>query len=103
LPSSRPELNPNEDLSADLKQAVARKPPVRSKHELKRTVVSPIRRLTKMPERVPSYFTGATLFNLADPISRSTWRLEQTTDKVTPPPGTTLRFTGSAGSRFPWR
>jgi transposase len=56
LPSYSPELNPDEGLNADLKQAVTRKPPARSKHELKRTVISHMRRLTKLPERIRSYF-----------------------------------------------
>ena len=53
LPSYSPELNPDEGLNADLKQAVTRKPPARSKHELKRTVISHMRRPTKLPERCP--------------------------------------------------
>ena len=56
LPSYSPELNPDEGLNADLKQAVTRKPPARSKHELKRTVISLMRRLTKLPGRIRSYF-----------------------------------------------
>ena len=56
LPSYSPELNPDEGLNADLKHAVTRKPPARSKHELKRTVISHMRRLTKLPERIRSYF-----------------------------------------------
>ena len=56
LPSYSPELNPDEGLNADLKQAVTRKPPARSKPELKRTVISHMRRLTKLPERIRSYF-----------------------------------------------
>jgi transposase len=56
LPPYSPELNPDEGLNADLKQAVTRKPPARSKHELKRTVISHMRRLTKLPERIRSYF-----------------------------------------------
>jgi transposase len=55
LPYS-PELNPDEGLNADLKHAVTRKPPARSKRELKRTVISHMRRLTKLPERIQSYF-----------------------------------------------
>jgi hypothetical protein len=35
---------------------VTRKPPGRSKHERKRTVISHMRRLTKLPERIRSYF-----------------------------------------------
>jgi transposase len=56
LPPYSPELNPDEGLNADLKQAVTRKPPARSKHELKRTIISHMRRLTKLPERIRSYF-----------------------------------------------
>jgi hypothetical protein len=56
LPAYNPELNPDEGLNADLKQAVTRKPPARSKHELKRTVISHMRRLTKLPARIRSYF-----------------------------------------------
>jgi hypothetical protein len=56
LPSYSPELNPDEGLNADLKHAVTRKPPARSKHELKRTVISHMHRLTKLPERIRSYF-----------------------------------------------
>jgi transposase len=56
LPSYSPELNPDEGLNADLKQAVTRKPPARSKHDLKRSVISHMRRLTKLPDRIRSYF-----------------------------------------------
>src|SRR5215210_6931477 len=56
LPSYSPELNPDEGLNADLKQAVTRKPPARSKHELKRSVISHMRRLAKLPDRIRSYF-----------------------------------------------
>ena len=56
LPSYSPELNPDEGLNADLKHAVTRKPPARSKPDLKRAVISHMRRLTKLPERIRSYF-----------------------------------------------
>jgi len=56
LPSYSPELNPDEGLNADLKQVVTRKPPARGKPDLKRTVISHMRRLTKLPERIRSYF-----------------------------------------------
>jgi len=56
LPPYSPELNPDEGLNADLKQAVTRKPPARSKPELKRTVISHMRRLTKLPDRIRSDF-----------------------------------------------
>ncbi len=56
LPSYSPELNPDECLNADLKQAVTRKPPARGKQQLKRTIISHMRKLAKLPERVRSYF-----------------------------------------------
>ena len=56
LPAYSPELNPDEGLNADLKQAVTRKPPARSKRELKRAVISHMRRLSKLPDRIRSYF-----------------------------------------------
>ncbi len=56
LPSYSPELNPNEGLNADLKHAVTRKPPARSKPALKRVIISHMRRLAKSPSRIRSYF-----------------------------------------------
>ena len=56
LPAYSPELNPDEGLHADLKQAVTRKPPARSRLELKRNVISHMRRLSKLPGRVRSFF-----------------------------------------------
>jgi transposase len=56
LPAYSPELNPDEGLNADLKQAVTRKPPARSKHDLKRSVISHMRRLSQSPSRIRSYF-----------------------------------------------
>src|SRR4051795_12546500 len=56
LPSYSPELNPDEGLNADLKHAVTRKPPARSKPELKRAIISHMRRLAKLPDRIRSYF-----------------------------------------------
>ncbi|WP_280139499.1 transposase [Microvirga massiliensis] len=55
-PPYSPELNPDEGLNVDLKHAMTRKPPARSKHELKRTVINHMRRLTKLPERSRSFF-----------------------------------------------
>ena len=52
LPAYSPELNPDEGLNADLKQAVTRKPPARSKHDLKRSVISHMRRLSQSPSRI---------------------------------------------------
>ncbi len=56
LPSYSSELNPDECLNADLEQAVTRKPPARGKQQLKRTIISHMRKLAKLPERVRSYF-----------------------------------------------
>ena len=56
LPPDSPELNPDEGLNADLKQTVTRKAPARSKPQLKRTTISHMRKLSKMPARIRSYF-----------------------------------------------
>lgn len=56
LPSYSPELNPDECLNADLKQAVTSKAPARSKGQLKKTTLAHLRKLSKSPERIKSYF-----------------------------------------------
>jgi transposase len=56
LPSYSPELNPDECLNADLKQAVTRQAPARSKPQLKRAAIRHMRRLSKSPERIRRYF-----------------------------------------------
>lgn len=56
LPAYSPELNPDEGLHADLKQAVHRKPPARSKQELRRSVVGHMRKLSRRPGRIRSFF-----------------------------------------------
>jgi transposase len=56
LPSYSPELNPDEGLNADLKYAVTRKPPARNKQELKRAVINHMRRLSRLPDRIRSFF-----------------------------------------------
>jgi transposase len=56
LPSYSPELNPDEGVNADLKQAVPRKPPARSKQQLKQAAISHMRRLSKIPRRIRSIF-----------------------------------------------
>jgi transposase len=56
LPSYSPELNPDEGVNADLKQAVPCKAPARSKQQLKRAAISHMRRLAKMPKRIRSIF-----------------------------------------------
>jgi transposase len=56
LPAYSPELNPDEGVHADLKQAVPRKAPARSKQQLKRAAISHMRRLSKMPKRIRAIF-----------------------------------------------
>lgn len=56
LPSYSPELNPDELLNADLKQAITKQAPVRRKGELKKTVIRHMRRVGKSPGRVRQYF-----------------------------------------------
>jgi transposase len=56
LPPYSPDLNPDEGLNADLKQAVTRGAPARDKPQLKRAVVGHMRRLSRSPARVRSYF-----------------------------------------------
>ena len=57
LPAYSPELNPEEGLNADLKQVITRQAPARSKQQLKRATVRHMRRLSKSPGRVRSYFS----------------------------------------------
>ena len=56
LPGYSPELNPDEGVNGDLKQAVTREAPARGKAQLKRAVVGHMRRLSKLPHRVRSFF-----------------------------------------------
>jgi transposase len=56
LPSYSPELNPDEGAHADLKQAVPRKAPARTKQQLKSATVSHMRRLSNTPQRIRSIF-----------------------------------------------
>ncbi len=56
LPPYSPELNPEEGLNADLKQAVTRKAPARSKPQLKQAAISHLRKLAQLPQRVRAYF-----------------------------------------------
>ena len=56
LPPYSPELTPDEGVNADLKQAVTRKAPARSKHQLKHTLIGHMRGLSESPHRVRSFF-----------------------------------------------
>jgi transposase len=59
LPSYSPELNPDECLNADLKQAVTSKAPARTKGQLKQVTLSHLRKLSKSPLRIQKYFQHA--------------------------------------------
>jgi transposase len=56
LPSYSPELNPDEGVNADLKQAVPRKAPARNKQQLKRAAISHMRSLSRRPQRIRAIF-----------------------------------------------
>jgi transposase len=56
LPSYSPELNPEERLNADLKQALYSKVPVRTKAKLKAATTEHMQALENSPERVKKYF-----------------------------------------------
>jgi transposase len=56
LPSYSPELNPDEGVNADLKHAVPRKAPARSRRQLKRATISHMRSLSKRPKRIRAIF-----------------------------------------------
>lgn len=59
LPSYSPELNPEERLNADLKQALYTKVPVRTKSKLKAAATEHMQTLEKSPERVKKFFQDA--------------------------------------------
>jgi len=56
LPSYSPELNPQERLNADLKQAMGKRVPVRTKAKLRDAANEHMAMLETSPERVMSYF-----------------------------------------------
>ena len=56
LPSYSPELNPEERLNADLKQAIGAKAPTRTKAKLKNAVTEHMAALDNNPERVKRFF-----------------------------------------------
>lgn len=56
LPTYSPELNPVEYLNNDVKQQVHDKAPTRDVYQLKRRVLSSLRKLQKLPKRVSNYF-----------------------------------------------
>lgn len=60
LPAYSPELNPDEGINGDIKQAVTARPPARSRAELKRNLICHMRRLSRSPKRVQSLFRHRT-------------------------------------------
>jgi transposase len=56
LPPYSPELNPDEGVNADLKQAVPRRAPARSQQQLKRATISHMRSLSNRPKRIRAIF-----------------------------------------------
>ena len=59
LPSYSPELNPEERLNADLKQAMGKKVPVRTKAKLREAANEHMLMIEQSPERVKSFFGDA--------------------------------------------
>ena len=59
FPSYSPELNPEERLNADLKQAIYTKVPVRTKAKLKAAATEHMQTLEKSPDRVQKFFQDA--------------------------------------------
>lgn len=56
LPAYSPERNPDEYLNRDLKGSVANKPTVRNREQLKHQLISHMRKIQKLPNRVKAYF-----------------------------------------------
>ncbi|MBB5020588.1 transposase [Chitinivorax tropicus] len=58
LPSYSPELSPEERLNADLKQAMGKRAPIRSRATLREAANEHMTQLEQSPERVRAYFQG---------------------------------------------
>lgn len=59
LPSYSPQLNPEERLNADLKQAIGKRVPVRTQAKLRQAAHDHMQMLDKNPQRVIGYFQDA--------------------------------------------
>ena len=59
LPSYSPELNPDEMANADLKQAVTKLAPARTKLQLVKATARHLRSVQRQPERIKKYFEHA--------------------------------------------
>jgi transposase len=56
LPSYSPELNPDEGVNADLKQALPRREPARSKEQLRRAADRHMRSMSRRPQQIRAIF-----------------------------------------------
>jgi DDE superfamily endonuclease len=56
LPGYSPELKPDEEINGALKQAVTSREPARSKAQLESAASGHMRKLSKLPDRVRSFF-----------------------------------------------
>ncbi|MBF2075973.1 MAG: IS630 family transposase [Synechococcales cyanobacterium C42_A2020_086] len=65
LPPYLPPLNPAEYLNCDVKQGVHSKPPTRNQQQLQRRVLSHLRKLQKLSERVMRYFKHPSIAHAA--------------------------------------
>ena len=59
LPSYSPELNPDEMANADIKQAVTKQAPARTKLQLVKATAKHLRSVQLRPERIRKYFEHA--------------------------------------------
>ena len=59
LPSYSPELNPDEMANADIKQAVTKLAPARTKLQLVKATARHLRSVQRQPERIRKYFEHA--------------------------------------------
>jgi transposase len=59
LPSYSPELNPDEMANADIKQAVTKLAPARTKLQLVKATAQHLRSVQRQPERIRKYFEHA--------------------------------------------
>ena len=56
LPSYSPELNPDEMANADIKQAVTKQAPARTKLQLVKAAAKHLRSVQRQPQRIRKYF-----------------------------------------------
>ena len=61
LPPYSPDMNPDEYLNCDLKQGIRAASPVKTQQQLEQRVLSHMRKLQALPERIKSYFQHPTI------------------------------------------